>query len=153
MHQKDIREHAQLRLGIADCTDAAQWPIPNVKQVEDYNNGHSCDGGPTNNDLRMDWFSKRMTPWTEDCAVIFAHDFLQQRRNGAFPFLRGQYTAPIITAAFKDHIVYLKRKYHRAKEDDAKANQDKLRADQRARTVNRRQQVNVPDLIIRRAYH
>jgi hypothetical protein len=112
--QRLVREYARERLGISDLTNITQWPCPDINRAQDFNSGHSNYDGPTIDDLRIDWYFNRVTPWTMRCANIFAQDLMNQLGRGSFPLLQGPYSVDIVAAAFNEHIIHLKNRYSRA---------------------------------------
>jgi hypothetical protein len=138
----DIRAYAQKRLGINVRSPCSTWPHLDPAQVELYNDGKPATVYPNNTELRLDWEFHSLTPWTKDCATIFANEFCAQHQNGAFPLIFKKITPAEISKMFITYVMYLKRRYHREEKDIEEAKQRKDIADKRSRSLGRRDQVS-----------
>jgi hypothetical protein len=139
--QRAIRKHAQERLQIDIGQPTNTWPSADISQVLEFNSGGFPQSGPTNEEFLMDWGCAGLTDWTKDCITIFTADFVSRHHNGEFPALSGTITNESVSSAFRDYVMYLKRKACTETKDAKLAASKKVIADKRSRSLNRRHQV------------
>lgn len=140
-----MRSYASERIGISSNDSPASWPTPSISVAKNYNKRNPvfpCEG-PTNEDLRIDWFCPGATKWTKDCSTIFAYDMCRQPRYQEMSSIRYMYTEATVAGAFKRFILSLKQQYRRESADPIAATDFKISSRKRARTLSRRKQVSL----------
>ncbi|KIM24779.1 hypothetical protein M408DRAFT_317077 [Serendipita vermifera MAFF 305830] len=140
MFRDTVRKRVLSKLGIVRGQEPT-WPLPSFSQACLYNKGEPSSEKPGNKKLIVDWACKGKTLWTKDCATTFAHDFITQYDRGGFPLLQPRPSIEKLEEVFLTYVLYLKLGWRRKHEDPGAAAARKAAADQRSRSINRREQL------------
>ena len=108
--------HVQKRLSIDVSGPVGRWPIPETFQVIQFNEGRRYAVGPQAEEIKVDWFYADRSPWTLQCVVLLANDFLACYHHGEFPRLGKGISVSRITGYLEEYIMNLKGRFRKAAE-------------------------------------
>lgn len=90
----------------------------------------------------LDWGTIGLTDWTKGCITIIANEFHLSHQKGVFPTIQHiRFNVNSASEIIRNYTIYLKRDYNNWKKNGAGASQAKVVAEQRARSLGRRQQL------------
>jgi hypothetical protein len=137
-----IRQEVGDTFGVHQKIPKAAWPLPPHDAVEDFNKEAPTPLDPKTEAPMIDWHCSGRTRWTKETADLFANHFEENRQRGKFPHGLGEPSRKEVTAAFLNHVVYLKGLYHQEMlpvDDGA----NKRGRDKKSRSASRRNQVSL----------